>query len=126
MRERGLRVTPVRLWVLSLLTLDPRPMSHAELREKIPYEIERTTVFRALNALTKARLLHRIHVGDRVWRYTRALTTGNGLAGSFVCTSCGSVEELRELKLGMAAPPLAVRKSNVRVFVHGLCDDCGP
>jgi Fur family ferric uptake transcriptional regulator len=127
MRSRGLRVTPTRMWVLTLLTTEPRPMSHSDLVGRLPGEIDRTTVFRALVTLSDARLLHRVDVGDRVWRYTRSIVTDvDTPPTTFVCTECGSVQVLREAHLEVLGPPRALRKHAVRIFVHGLCDDCGP
>ncbi len=127
MRSRGLRVTPTRLWIMTLLTKkDLHPMSHADLVERLPREMDRTTVFRALVALSDAKLLHRVDVGDRVWRYTRSLTASSDTpTTAFVCTACGSVQELREARLEVVGPPRALRAGAVRIFVHGHCDECG-
>jgi Fe2+ or Zn2+ uptake regulation protein len=126
MRSRGLRVTPTRMWVMRLLTIDPHPMSHADLVEKLPREMDRTTVFRALVTLSEVRLLHRVDVGDRVWRYTRSvIDSPDTPQTAFVCTQCGSVQELREARLEVLGSPRALRKGAVRIFVHGYCDACG-
>lgn len=125
-RSRGLRATPARIAVLRLLALAAAPLSHADLIERLPAKTDRTTIFRALIALTNARLLLRLEVGDRVWRYSRALRVPDegAVATTFVCTSCGAVEELVHVSLSTTGGPRALRRGNVRVLVHGRCDDC--
>jgi Fur family ferric uptake transcriptional regulator len=126
-RSRGLRATPARIAVLRSLALAAAPLSHADLVAQLPPKTDRTTIFRALIALTDARLLLRIEVGDRVWRYSRALKVPDegAVPSTFVCTICGAVEELAHVRLSTTTGPLALRRGAVRVLVHGRCDDCG-
>ncbi|MEO8552510.1 MAG: transcriptional repressor [Kofleriaceae bacterium] len=125
-RSRGLRATPARVAVLRLLALAAKPMSHAELFVQLPTEADRTTVFRALGALTSARLVLRVEVGDRVWRYTRARRESgiDAVTTTFVCTECGRVQELAGIALSSTEGPRAIRRGAVEVFIHGRCDDC--
>ncbi|MFT3695495.1 MAG: transcriptional repressor [Kofleriaceae bacterium] len=113
LKQTSLRVTPTRLWVLRVLASADKPLSHADLVAQLPWEVERTTVFRALIALTEAGLLRRVDIGDRIWRYTREVAP----ASSFVCTECGSITEI-------AIPPRTVHDAAVRIVVHGRCDKC--
>jgi len=101
-------------------------MSHAELFAELPREADRTTVFRALGALADARLVLRVEVGDRVWRYTRArrAPAPDAVATTFVCTACGCVEELGHVVLSSTEGPRAIRLGTVEVYIHGLCDAC--
>jgi Fe2+ or Zn2+ uptake regulation protein len=126
-RSRGLRATGARTAVLRMLAMQTRPMSHAELFAKLSGDFDRTTVFRALGALTAARLILRVELGDRVWRYTRAMRDpGHGaLPATFVCTECGEVEELAHLSISCVTGPRSLRSGAVRVFLHGRCDACG-
>jgi Fe2+ or Zn2+ uptake regulation protein len=101
-------------------------MSHAELFSELPREADRTTVFRALRVLAAARLVLRVEVGDRVWRYTRARRepARDAVATTFVCTVCGAVEELGHVELSSLAGPRALRLGAVEVYIHGRCDEC--
>ncbi|HEY0253018.1 MAG TPA: Fur family transcriptional regulator [Kofleriaceae bacterium] len=119
LRGRGLRATPTRLRVFEMIADADRPLSHAELSQLLPGDHDRVTVFRALNTLSEAGLVHRVDLGDRVWRYTRA-TEG----AAFVCTSCGAITPLRDVKLD-AEGPQALRRGAVRILVQGRCDACG-
>ena len=102
-------------------------MSHAALFARLPGEFDRTTIFRALGVLTAARLIHRVELGDRVWRYTRAMRapSDGSIATTFVCTICGEVEQLAQVSISTTKGPRSVRRGAVEVFVHGKCDACG-
>jgi Fe2+ or Zn2+ uptake regulation protein len=125
-RSRGLRATGARIAVLRMLAVEARPMSHGELFAKLPGDFDRTTIFRALGVLTAARLIMRVELGDRVWRYTRAIRAPDdgSLAATFVCTACGEVEELADVAISTPTGPRSLRRGAVEVFVHGRCDAC--
>jgi Fe2+ or Zn2+ uptake regulation protein len=125
-RARGLRATGARIAVLRILAMEARPMSHAALFAKLPGEFDRTTIFRALGVLTAARLILRVELGDRVWRYTRALhaPSDGALAATFVCIACGEVEQLAHLSISTTKGPRSLRRGAVEVFLHGKCDAC--
>lgn len=125
-RARGLRATGARIAVLRMLAVGARPMSHAELFTKLPDDFDRTTIFRALGVLTAARLILRVELGDRVWRYTRAqgAPADGALAATFVCTACGEIEELAHVSISSTKGPRSLRRRAVSVFVHGKCDTC--
>jgi Fe2+ or Zn2+ uptake regulation protein len=127
LRSRGLRATSARTAVLRMLAVETRPMSHAELFAKLPRDFDRTTIFRALGVLTAARLIVRVELGDRVWRYTRATRepVDGSLPATFVCTECGEVEELAHLSIVSTSGPRSLRRGAVRVYLHGRCDACG-
>jgi Fur family ferric uptake transcriptional regulator len=126
-RARGLRATPARIAVLERLESSAVAMSHGDLVDIAPTAQDRTTIFRALLALAKVGLVHRVDVGDRVWRY-KIVSISNDReppATSFVCTSCGAVEEVRIRVVSTEQAPKSVRRGQFTLFVHGICDDCG-
>ena len=127
LRARGLRATSARIAVLELLAATMRPMSHADLVTSLPAGHDRTTIFRVLATLARARLVRRVDVGDRIWRY-QLITTEDptALRASFVCTSCGTVLALRGLEVSAprARVPRALARREIEVLVHGLCNAC--
>jgi Fe2+ or Zn2+ uptake regulation protein len=120
-----MRVTKTRVAVLGALAAIDGARSHGELIRELPAGHERTTVFRALGALTRAKLVRRVDLGDRIWRYHRA-TAGESdeISATFVCSSCGTVEELRRLEVTVARAPRAVARREIEVRVTGLCNTC--
>ncbi|MCG8421266.1 MAG: transcriptional repressor [Proteobacteria bacterium] len=128
-RGVGLRATPSRIAVLSLLREAAQPMSHGEVAEHMADEVwDRATIYRNLIDMSDAGLLRRSDMGDHVWRFEA--TTGNHNSKEhphFVCTECGTIECLPEIEFKLQArkrAPRALRKREIEVQVRGLCDNC--
>ncbi len=121
-----MRATPARLAVLAVIASSAHPLSHADIVQRIPAEHDRTTIFRVLAALLRARLLRRFDAGDRVWRYQHvARAPSDALAAVFVCTACERVTELSGLQLaGPRTLPRSLARHEVEVTVRGVCDEC--
>jgi Fur family ferric uptake transcriptional regulator len=136
LRRTGLRRTPVRLGVLSVLAAAQQPLGVAQVLEKLPEHTDTVTVYRTLNTFTEKRVVHRVRGEDRTWRY--ALSAGGGSAEPahaphahphFVCETCGQVECLEESQI----PGNFVRSLKVadgyevhypEVTLHGVCPKC--
>jgi Fur family ferric uptake transcriptional regulator len=91
---RGLRVTGQRLLILLELARLRAPVSHAELTERLAgAALDRVTIYRNLLSLTRAGLLVKAQLGDKVWRFSlpRATRVGHGTHPHFICNECGSV-----------------------------------
>ncbi len=127
LRSCGLRATGARMAVLEALEDAAKPLSNADLVDRIPAAHERTTIFRTLATLTRVRLVHRVNVGDRIWRYQRATgTAASGPVANFVCTNCSAVVTLSGVALSveMAHTPQAIATHSFEVAVYGRCDKC--
>lgn len=129
LRDRGLRATPSRIAVLQhLLSNIGEPLSHGEVTERLssgPWDA--ATIYRNLTDLVEAGLARRTEVGDRVWRFEATTEDHDGATHPhFVCTECGTVECMPELKfvLPRARTPRAVKQREVEVQMRGLCDTC--
>ena len=132
LRSAGLRSTAPRVAVLRQLQRAARPVSHAELVERLDGEgLDRVTLYRNLNDLADAGLLARTDLGDHTWRFElRPEGTGAHatLHPHFTCTRCGTVsclpEEAVTLARGRGLPGAIARKA-VEVTLRGRCDRCG-
>jgi Fe2+ or Zn2+ uptake regulation protein len=130
--KAGLRRTPVRMGVLSLLASARTPLDVPQILAKLPDHTDAVTVYRTLNTFTRKKLVHRIRGEDRSWRYA----LGNSEAAHpehrhphFVCETCGKVECLKDADI----PPSFVRSLGVapryqvsypEVVLHGTCPRC--
>lgn len=141
LREAGLRITVTRLGVLKVLHDSPVPMSAQEVFEHIRRQGgDRVTVYRTLNSLDEAGLLHRMDPGDRVWRYG-ILQRDHHHHAHFVCDDCGEVRCLEDATVsinfhekpprpgagGSSAAATGGAKLKVRqqdVYLHGVCEKC--
>ena len=131
LRSAGLRRTPVRVGVLTLLSSDPHPLSAQQIIDKLPGYTDAVTVYRSLTTLTGKGLLHRVHGDDRVWRFAMAVGPDKPSHehAHFVCDDCGTVECFNEVPV----PPNMVKDlklakgydvSYSEVLLHGTCPRC--
>ena len=100
-RELGLRVTAPRLAVLEAVASADRPLSHAEVVERLGRDApwDRATVYRNLVALVGVNLLRVASHAGGVCRY-EAVTGEEHLAHPhFLCDDCGSVSCLPETEI---------------------------
>jgi Fur family ferric uptake transcriptional regulator len=121
----------MRLSVLQILADEGQPLSAPQIMERCPDKIDRVTLYRTVNTLTRKRLLHRVRGDDQVWRYGIGDVKGaRHEHAHFVCDECGTVECLSDTP----APQRTAKQTAVRpgyrveyseLLVHGKCPDCG-
>ncbi|KUO10238.1 Fur family transcriptional regulator [Streptomyces sp. DSM 15324] len=128
LRRHGLRCTPGRLHVLSLLSAPDLHLSIAEACERLTRlgdAIHPTTVYRTLEVLTATGLTHAVH-GPGATRY--------GITGAphhhTVCQECGHVAALASTRLTEAVGKIeeltGLRPdASGSLLVYGRCADCG-
>ncbi len=129
LRRAGLRVTTARLAVLTALRARSTPVSHAEVAADLGgRRLDRATVYRNLVELVRAGLARRRDLGDHVWRFEAAAALPGGREHPhFLCTSCGALACLDNLRVSLrraARAPRALREDAVEILVKGLCDEC--
>jgi Fur family ferric uptake transcriptional regulator len=99
LREAALRITPARIKVLATLLEARCAFSHQDMQDQF-VEMDRVTLYRALDCLTDAGLAHKIAGDDRVFRYsagTEHSESGHAAHqaqhhhGHFKCTRCARV-----------------------------------
>ncbi|AIY43751.1 Zinc uptake regulation protein ZUR [Collimonas arenae] len=102
LREAALRITPVRIKVLAALLEARCAFSHQDMQDQF-VEMDRVTLYRALDCLTDAGLAHKIAGDDRVFRYSAGAEHGDSGThgdaahhtqhqhGHFKCTRCTKV-----------------------------------
>lgn len=132
LHEAGLRATPARMAVLQALHGADAPLTHSEVIDRLDGgRWDPATVFRNLVTLVDAGFLRRTDVGDHVWRF-EVLADEPEVGrehehAHFLCTECGEVTCMPQLGLQLprgSRVPRSVRTREVRIQVHGLCDDC--
>jgi Fur family ferric uptake transcriptional regulator len=129
LRQAGLRATPSRIAVLEYLQRARGPVSHPDLVAAFDTSAwDRTTLYRNLLDLERAGLARRTQLGDRLWRFEP--THSSHPAGDhphFVCTECGRIECLPQMKVSLSparAGPKALQHRQVEIQLRGCCDDC--
>lgn len=120
------RNTPTKEAVLSVLTSATKAMSQNAIKDKIPIDIDRATIYRVLNQFCEEGILHRI-VAEDGKQYFAVCMKCDGDKSSlhhfhFRCTLCQTIECL----------PLPVHLSiskdyhveSVNCVLTGICKDC--
>ncbi len=127
-RAAGLRCTSARIAVMRQLADAGAPVSHAEIAERLAdFGLDKATVFRNLNDLADAGLVHRAELGDHVWRFELrdASNPDGGQHPHFVCTDCGAVTCLADVEFDKATRKRAAQVGTVtEILLKGRCKKC--
>ncbi|TFW04838.1 transcriptional repressor [Oxalobacteraceae bacterium OM1] len=132
LREAAVRVTEARVKVLAALLGAPRAYSHQDVQEALA-DMDRVTLYRALDCLTDAGLAHKIAGEDRVFRYSAGAdqAVDEHQHGHFKCTRCARVfcmdgmtdaEALRDsLRRALGK---GFQSHDIEFTIKGWCADC--
>ena len=127
LRSIGCRVTEGRVALLCLLSKSKAPLTAKDISEKLAGVMDQATLYRALDALTVAGLLRKVHItlSDAV-HYELSHDHHHHI----VCTKCSSIEELSEEACSaIMKTTLQFSKNFSGLDAHtielsGLCDSC--
>jgi Fur family ferric uptake transcriptional regulator/Fur family zinc uptake transcriptional regulator len=126
LRTAGLKVTPLRIKVLSHLMGVSRPMSHAEI-QAILQDIDRVTLYRTLSAFVEADIAHQVQGLDGMWRFCAHEREGSECPGNhphFLCLSCGMMACLTGQVMPRIDVPVGCIVSGKQLVVYGKCQRC--
>ena len=93
--DKNLRFTPMRRRVLAELAASPEPLTAYDLADRVREEkrVAPVTVYRALEFLLDAKLIHRIVIRNAYTPCDHA-PHHDATPVFLVCTHCGNVEEI--------------------------------
>lgn len=126
--EKGYRLTPQRLMILSAIEGSHEHISveeiYAQVAARYP-NINISTVYRTLELLKKLNMVYEIDLGEGRIRYH---AEGSGHHHHLVCQDCGKVIDIDESSLS-ALRDVLLRDYNFRaelrhVGIFGVCEDC--
>lgn len=128
-RHRGLRLTPTRRRVLEIVWRGHDPVKAYDILDELNHAGRRATpptVYRALDFLMDASLIHRI---DSLNAFVGCpLAGGEHTAQLLVCSRCGTVKEIDDPAIRGILDQGATRHGFVlepqTVEVRGLCPGC--
>lgn len=124
---KKVRATPFREQVLSLLLERGHPMTHAEILQALPGTADRVTLYRTLETLRDAEILHQVQGADGAWRFCAHELGQDGCPGGhphFLCLTCGSMICLMGQPLQRVDISPDVLVLGKQLVVYGLCADC--
>lgn len=122
LRSKGLKVTPRRLRLMTLLAQAQQPMSVGDLRAKIketPDSVDAVTLYRALEALATAGIVRRVDLRHGHADY-ELIVPGNH-HHHLVCTDCGVLESFSDDFCNALAERLVEQSSGFKtVTAHSM------
>ncbi|WP_295752004.1 Fur family transcriptional regulator [Undibacterium sp.] len=142
LRQAQVRVTDARLQVLNVLLETHSALSHLEIQDALP-QLDRVTLYRALDCLTEVGLAHKITGDDRVFRYStgnepqseHATRSVQHQHAHFKCSLCAkmfcldgeqSSSSLKEQLSDTLQTTLAkgFKNHDIELTIKGWCADC--
>ncbi|OGD72493.1 MAG: hypothetical protein A2Y64_04705, partial [Candidatus Coatesbacteria bacterium RBG_13_66_14] len=119
LKKKGLRCTDPRLRTLDIILAGDRPLSHAEIEQRLEPRLDRVTLYRVLGDLAESGLLRRITTGAA----TRYGVSGHAHA-HFTCDACGITTCLETVPVPRPALPLRYVVDGIELNLSGLCPGC--
>ncbi len=129
LRRHKFRATQGRMDLLKLLYAARRPLTHAEILRRLRgTAFNRVSLYRALDALGAAGLIHRVYLEDRAWAYeTAERCEEHQCHPHFTCRLCGEVRCITEATVPLAKGlPEGYVVERQKVHIEGICDACSP
>ena len=125
----NLRRTRPRVAILNVLFGAKKPMTQEEIASKLGSDRpNRVTIYRTLETLVEADLVHKAFTRERAWHFELADNcTESQCHPHFTCTKCSDTHCLPEISMPMPRSPYkGFNISHLRVQLDGLCPKCNP
>ena len=127
LKETGLYCTEARVVVLKVLMEATCPLRQDQINGELAHRVlNKVTVYRTLESLEEAGLVHRAFMHNRAWHFELAdHCSEKQCHPHFTCTNCGVTYCLTDISLPMAKIPqkgFVISRQQVRL--EGLCPAC--
>lgn len=130
LKTNGERITPFRTALIKILDKSHSPQTPAELLailSKRGFAVNKTTIYRQLQALEDYNVIRAVHFTDRSIRYE--MVNSSGHHHHLVCLECKRIEDVSfptDLKI---QEDIIRKKHHFKVLQHsleffGLCKKC--
>lgn len=124
----SLRLTSVRVVILSHLLKMGCPVSHSDLwKKKRIRSFNRVTVYRTLLTLQERGIVHAVQGTDGVWRFCAHGSEQDGCPGNhphFVCNKCKRMICLLGQRMPFVEVPEGTAVKAKQLVVYGYCPEC--
>ena len=127
LKHSKLYCTAARIAILKVLMKATRPLRQNQIAERLSDQaLNKATVYRTLESLTAAGLVHRAFLHNRIWHFELAdHCTEKQCHPHFTCTKCGLTHCLTDIAVPMVKIPhkgFIISRQQVRL--EGLCPAC--
>jgi Fur family ferric uptake transcriptional regulator len=127
LKATGLRRTGPRMVVLAVLLEAGKPVTQQEIARLLGWESpNKVTIYRALERLIDAGIVHKAFLRQRSWHFELAGNCSkNQCHPHFTCNKCGQTHCMTELSIPLAK---GLKKGFVlhrqQIRLEGLCPSC--
>ncbi len=122
---KGLRPTPNRQVVLNCFTQSGQGLSHTDLVRQVGSAMDRVSVYRCLQDLEEAGLLHGLKDGKGIRIYLRPTEPEvSHVHPHFKCKKCQQISCLPELPASYLQCVNACEIDTIQFFIEGTCQHC--
>ena len=126
LKSPGLYCTKARLGVIKALLHANRPITQEQVTQALDDTFDRVTIYRTLDSLTRADLVHKVFLEERACHYELAHHCSESQCHPhFTCSQCGQTHCLTDLTIPLAHSPhhgFLIQRQQVRL--EGLCPTC--
>ncbi len=127
LKAAKLYCTKHRITILKVLLRTKRPLSQDQIARRCGKKhFDKVTIYRTLESLLKAGLIHKAFMDKRASHFELAHNcTEKQCHPHFTCTSCGNTHCLTHMSLPMATSPykgFIIKRQ--KVHLEGLCPEC--
>lgn len=129
LKQHALRVTDFRLAVLFHLNNHTGAISLADLKQKLPDDTDRVTLYRTLQKFESSGLIHSIpdpngEVKYALCKHDCSTEEHHDAHAHFSCRSCGNTWCLDDWEFVGRSHPRIGRTDEVVLHLNGVCADC--
>ncbi|UCG46435.1 MAG: transcriptional repressor [Phycisphaerales bacterium] len=127
LRAAKLYCTRCRVAILKLLGRSGGPLSQVQIARKLGGgQYDKVTIYRTLESLVNAGLVHKAFVQERAWHFELSDNcTERQCHPHFTCTGCGETHCFTGISIPMAEhAPKGFRIQRQQVRLEGLCPSC--
>mgnify|MGYP000950565691 CR=1 FL=1 len=126
LKEARLYCTEARVAILHVLLEAAGPLRQDQIARWESHRLNKVTVYRTLDSLAEAGLVHRAFTQNRAWHFELAdHCSEKQCHPHFTCTNCGVTRCMTDICLPMAKiPQKGYILSRQQVRLEGLCPAC--
>ena len=127
LKQASLYCTEARVAILKVLSEAVRPLRQDQIAEQLTDRTQnKVTIYRTLESLTHAGLVHRAFMQKRAWHFEMAHhCTASQCHPHFTCLNCGQTHCLKGFSMPLAPKSykgFVIQHQQVRL--EGLCPAC--
>jgi Fur family transcriptional regulator, ferric uptake regulator len=118
--------TPCRIDILKALIASQVALSEKELKAKLSFDHDRSTLYRTIRTFLEAGVIHSVIIDGQDVRYAISTdyTSPKHYHPHFHCGQCDSVVCLNDLQLQQPRVPEGFQAEDFNLVINGKCPDC--